>query len=79
MVGRVAAINVNALCPYGIAAESERTSLRPRAAGRGTRVGESGPARDLGESATHRDREEESVPHELLSKVVFSRLIQAAT
>ena len=67
MVGCVAAINVNALCPYGIAAESERTSLRAQAAGRGTPGRESWAARDRTESGTHRAGEGASVRHSQLS------------
>jgi hypothetical protein len=47
----------NAHCPDGIPGQSHRTSLRARAAGRGTRVGESGAGRDRGGSGTHRSRE----------------------
>jgi hypothetical protein len=57
MVGCVAAINVNALCHNGIPAESERTSLRWQAAGRGTPGPEAWPARDRAEWAAHRPRE----------------------
>jgi hypothetical protein len=42
--------NVKALCPYAYPCESERTTLRPQAAGRGTRGG-AGAIRDRGESA----------------------------
>jgi len=62
MVGCVAAINVNALCHNGIPAESERTSLRLQAAGRGSRVGEPGAARDRTESGAHRAGEGRPCP-----------------
>jgi len=44
----------NAFCPCRDTGKSERTSLRTRVVGRGTRVGESGTTRDRGESTTHR-------------------------
>jgi len=43
--------------------KSERTSLRARAAGRGTPGRKSGAARDRAERGTHRDREGASMPH----------------
>jgi hypothetical protein len=48
--------------PYADPCESRRTPLRPQAAGRGTRVGESGAGRDRGESAALRAGEGASVP-----------------